>query len=266
MQKIHKTTLGKLGFIARGATGPWRAMPDFLIIGAQKAATTSLFRYILQHPDVAPPYRKEIHYFAHKYAEGLNWYRAHFPLKVAKGRRVTGEASTSYLFTPGVAERVKAEAPDVRLIVILRDPVARALSQHQHNVHNGHYSMTFAEAIQREAAHDWAAETNAAKIRRERLAARGFYVEQIERWLAHFPRERFAFVKYERFIADPNAELARIFGFLGLAPFQADASRRYKSRGARETIDAETAAYLRARFAEANARLPALIGPEFAWE
>ncbi|MBC8049518.1 MAG: sulfotransferase domain-containing protein [Chitinophagales bacterium] len=265
MTKPHKTTLGKAYFLARSATAPLRALPDFLIIGAQKSATSSLFHYLMQNPQMREPMRKEIHYFADKHKRGLNWYRAHFPLVRSMGDAVTGEGSTSYLFLPGVAERVKAYIPDIKLIAILRNPIDRALSQYQHNKHQGRAPYSFHDYIMQEAAHDWTAERNLTKMRQLQPMARGFYAEQIERWLAHFDRSQFLFIKYENFVASPQSEIDRACDFLDVSRHIADTSKRYKSRGVREVIEDKTRTFMKERFDAANMRLPSLIGDEFKW-
>src|SRR5262245_16433943 len=99
----------------RLATGFLRLLPDFLIIGAAKSGTTSLYRYLVKHPHVRRARRKEIRFFDREYAQGANWYRAHFPLALRKrwetlrhGGFATGEASPSYLYYPHAAKRAHA--------------------------------------------------------------------------------------------------------------------------------------------------------------
>ncbi len=265
MTKPHKTTLGKAYFLARAATAPLRVLPDFLIIGAQKSATSSLFHYLMQNPRVREPMRKEIHYFADKHTRSLSWYRAHFPLAAAIGDGVTGEGSTSYLFLPSVAERVKASIPNAKFIAILRNPIDRALSQYQHNKHQGRADYSFHDYIMYEAGHDWAAEKSLTRMRQLQPMARGFYADQIERWFEHFERRQFLFIKYENFIVDPHSQIDRACDFLGIDRHTADTSKKYKARGVREVIEDRTRAFLKERFDAANARLPSLIGDEFRW-
>jgi len=142
------------------ATAGLRAGPDFVIIGSKRGGTTSLYNYLLQHPSVQPlfPGRqriKGVHYFDSQFARGPRWYRSHFPLQ-ARGRHlarpwlrqaVAGEASPYYLFHPLAAERLARQVPDVRVIVLLRDPVERAYSHYKERVRNGGESLTFDEAI-----------------------------------------------------------------------------------------------------------------------
>ena len=115
-----------------------RLMPDFIIIGAARCGTTNLYRNLTQHPYIVPAFRKEVHFFDHtsNFKNGVAWYRAHFPLllykhykQVRKQDIVTGEASPYYIFHPHAPKRAFEIVPQVKLIVMLRNPVDRAYSQ-----------------------------------------------------------------------------------------------------------------------------------------
>src|SRR5437588_302768 len=122
----------------RGISFPIRLLPDFLIIGTQRGGTTSLERYLDAHPCVGAAANKDLHFFDRRFHKGLAWYRGHFPTRIEKyyaerlrGQAfVTGEASPSYLFHPYAPKRVAKAMPDVKLIVLLRNPVDRAFSQY----------------------------------------------------------------------------------------------------------------------------------------
>ena len=133
-----------------------RPLPDFLIIGAQRCGTTSLYRYLEKHPQVigAAP-SKGVHYFDVHHERSLRWYRAHFPTRRrrdrAGDRAVTGEASPYYVFHPHGPDRVRAAVPNVRLILMLRDPVVRAFSQYQQEYARGFEDAeTFEQALELE--------------------------------------------------------------------------------------------------------------------
>ncbi len=128
---------------ARLATAGARRLPDFLVIGAQRAGSTSLFAQLCAHPGVAAPSHKEIHYFDLQSFRGPRWYRSHFPPVASSRGRITGEASPYYLFHPAVPARVAEALPEVRLIALLRDPVARAYSHYQLSVRDGHEHARF---------------------------------------------------------------------------------------------------------------------------
>jgi Sulfotransferase family len=154
--------LSRRGVGAAGAaTARWHSLPDFLICGAQRCGTTSLYRMLSAHPAVVPPaLHKGIHYFdtADAYRRGFRWYRGHFPLhstmarcaSATGGRAVTGEASPYYVFHPLAADRIAAALPEVRLIVLLRDPVERAFSAHKQETARGFEAEPFERALELE--------------------------------------------------------------------------------------------------------------------
>ena len=139
-RETAKQALRHYGLLTAGL----RAGPDFAVIGAKRGGTTSLYNYLLQHPHIQPlfPGRqriKGVHFFDSGYAHGERWYRSHFPLAIGSrhlarpwiSRPLTGEASPYYLFHPLAAERLARHCPDVRLLVVLRDPVERAYSHYE---------------------------------------------------------------------------------------------------------------------------------------
>ena len=128
-----------------------RSLPDYLIIGAQKGGTTSLYFLLGRHPQVMRSLYKEVNYFERNYHRGVSWYRAHFPTEWAKrsAKAVTGEASPSYLGHREVPSRVRSLLPDCRLITLLRNPVDRMYSSYHHKVRLGHTSLPFEEWLRR---------------------------------------------------------------------------------------------------------------------
>ena len=141
----------------RYLTSPCRCLPDFIIIGAQKSGTTSLYDLISKHPGVMPPRHKELHYFStSKYGWGTRWYRLNFPTKLEKRilkkklhhQVITGEATPNYILHPNTKKRIKNLIPKAKIIVILRNPVDRAYSHYNHNVRRKLENLSFEEAIQ----------------------------------------------------------------------------------------------------------------------
>ena len=200
--------------VVRRATSPLRALPDFLIIGAQRAGSSSLFAYVCAHPSVAEPTHKEIHFFDNNWFRGLDWYRRYFPLRARMGGRITGEASPYYLFHPAAAGRVAETLPDVRLIAVLRDPVERAYSAYQLARRQGHETLEFEEALAREVERlageeeRILADPRYASVAHRRFSyrTRGLYAEQLERWYERFPREQLLVVRSEDLFAEPGGD------------------------------------------------------------
>lgn len=181
-----------------------------------------MFRYLAQHPNVATPSQKELHFFDINYDKGLSWYLSQFPL-MTQGK-ICGEASPYYLYHPLVPERVKRLSEDLRLVILLRDPVIRAYSHYHHEVENGRESRSFREAIEKESGAVEEAEHQLIQgtieyswvHQRYSYLARGRYVEQLDRWFQHFPMELFYIETAERFFSKPKEVCQEVFEFLGL--------------------------------------------------
>ena len=176
-------------------TGP----PDFVGIGAQKAGTTWWYELIVAHPGVwaRPDLHKERHFLARFGQAGFGpddaaAYRCWFPRRPGT---IAGEWTPDYLHWPWVPGLLAVAAPDARLLVILRDPVERFCAGVAHQWRNGapRIAATAADAM-----------------------ARGFYFECLSRWWAHFDQSRMLVLQYERCAADPRAQMARTYRFLGL--------------------------------------------------
>jgi len=252
------------------ATSFARPLPDFLILGAQKAGTTALYAYLRWHPGLTGPAWKEVSYFDRHYRRGARWYRGHFPLR--PGDRVVGEASPGYLFHPLAPSRVKATVPEARLIALLRDPVDRALSHYHHEVALGREPLTFEQAIE--------AEPERTRGEEERLSrepdyfshtwwdytylARGRYAEQLERWLAVFPREQLLVLASDELAAEPGQTFARVLEFLGAPGHDLESDPRVYEQSYGE-MQPDTRRRLAEYFAEPNRRLYELLGRDFGF-
>lgn len=255
----------------RRASAGSRPLPGFLIVGAQKAGTTSLLDLLCQHPAVAAPVRKEVHFFDHEFARGPDWYRAHFPR--ARAATVSGEATPYYLFHPLAPGRAAEVVPEARLIVLLRDPIDRAFSQHNHERVLGFEQLDFDAALAAEAARLAGEEERLVAEpgyrsfghQHHSYLARGRYAGQLERWLECFPRERILVLSAEELFADPVATVAEAQDFLGLERL-APADTAAKNARSYAPIEPATRERLRAEFAADNARLYELVGREFGWD
>ena len=266
VRRVARTAIWGFG----RATARWRPLPDFLVIGAQKAGTTALYAYLRWHPGITGPSWKEVSFFDRHWWRGERWYRGHFPVRPAG--RLVGEASPSYLFHPLAPERARALVPDVRLVALLRDPVARAYSHYQHEVALGREPLSFEDAL--------AAEESRTRGEVERIladprafsrawwdhtyAARGRYAEQLERWLDVFPRERLLVIRSEDLGERPAETYASILDFLGATLHELEEYPRVFEREY-EPMRPETRAALAATFAEPNRRLEQLLGRDLGW-
>jgi hypothetical protein len=262
-------------------TAGLRLLPDYLIIGAQRAGTTSLHRYLVQHPGVRTTLRtKGVHFFDTGYGRGMSWYASRFPTKltawyVARRHGVelrTGEASPYYLFHPLVPDRVAEHLPQVKLIALLRDPVQRAYSHYQHEVARGFERLPFEEALDAEPAR-LAGETermaaeplyNSFEHQHHSYLARGCYAEQLDRWRARFDDQQLLVLSSERFFREPEASFARVLDFLELPAFTPGAYEKHNAHEYRQMGDGVRGRLLE-HYREPNRRLYESIGDDFGW-
>lgn len=263
----------------RKATAPWRALPDFVIAGAQKSGTSSLHHYLVQHPQLLPAAIKEVHYFNggldprwDKYAEGPRLYRSYFPLRmtVQQRRALCFESTPDYLFNPVAAARMAALLPDARYIVLLRDPVERAISHYFHELRRGRETADIETAFAQEAAR-LASALATGNFKDPRFinlsyVARGMYAEQLERLFAHIDRDRVLVLEAEALFETPVQTLRRVLDFIGIGDFPQSVDIRPTGLSDNKTdIPARLRAGLQDRFAAPNQRLAALLGEKFRW-
>lgn len=250
-------------------TASRRKLPDFLILGAMKGGTTSLFHYLSQHPEIEVSRTQEIHYFSKKYKRSINYYKSFFPK--TKTNKITGESSPYYLFHPQVPKRVKETIPDVKLIVLLRNPADRAYSHY--NMHKGiDTSINFREALDREKervfnAHNrMRSDPNYNNLNHQAYSytKRGMYFEQVSRWLSYFDKDQILFIKSEQFFDDPKAILKKVYDHLQIGEVY-PTDLKPKNQRPYEKLDAETDQYLKQCFEKDSLQLQTILGEEFYW-
>jgi len=235
---------------------------NFIIIGAQRSGTTSLYRYICAHPAVKPAVRKEIHFFDWQYEKGHVWYRGQLP---ATG----GEASPSYIFDPAVPERVKKHEPDTRLIAILRNPADRAYSQYYHNRKRKTESLSLRQALDKEEKRLRAAIY--MQSMEWSYKARGRYAEQLLRWFALFPPEQLLILKAEDLFNYPPETMLQVWKHLELNPIYQSVEEAYLKgtyrahRRQTYRVHVGTRQYLIDYFDWHNQKLYQLLERDFDW-
>jgi hypothetical protein len=211
-------------------------LPACLIIGAQKAGTTSLASYLGAHPCVVSPSYKEVHFFDVNYGMGVEWYRSHFPIGARRllgshlqGRKLIAvDATPYYILHPQVPLRASQLISAARIIVLLRDPVDRAYSHYCHEVRLGAEKLPFEQAIDAECSRTAG---EAQRLRNEVLyesfnyqhftyLERGDYANQLGGWLNYFPPEQFLVLSAEQFFENPAVEYRKVLKFLGLPAWE----------------------------------------------
>ncbi len=266
--------------VYRGMTSPLRLLPDFIIIGGKKCGTSSLYNYLVEHPDVEPAFRKEVHFFDRTSRLGTLRYRAHFPTSAQRRRArrdrgsdlVTGEATPYYLFHPLAPKRVRRTVPRAKLIALLRNPVDRAYSHYHHEERRGTEPLSFEEAVEREAGRlDGERERmlrdesyDSLSYRRYSYLSRGVYVDQIRNWRDHFPEGQILILRTEDLHADPSSVLGQTLGFLGLKPMDLGEYAKTNT-GSYEGMGDAARNRLVEYFRPHNERLYEYLGRDFGW-
>jgi hypothetical protein len=263
------------------ATAGLRMRPSFVIVGAQRCGTTSLFRALLAHPLVLPPvFHKGVNYFDLNYHRGPDWYHGHFPVRslarmrtsVAGAEPVTFEASGYYMYHPLAPKRMAHDLPGVKLIMLVRDPVERAYSAHRHELARGFETEPFERAL---ALEDERLAGEVERIRADPLyeshshrhhsyRRRGHYAEQLQRLVSLFGRGQILVVESEEFFTRPHPEYARILDFLGLPPFVPQRFEVWNARP-RSPMSEPTRQQLQRHFAPHDEALAQLLGHPPAW-
>lgn len=268
------------------ATQRNRRFPDFLIIGTKRGGTTSTFKYLQRHPCVLPMWpgvenAKKTHFFDQNFHRGAAWYRSHFPTDAQRHRNVrlhgepalVGEAAPYYMFHPLVLDRVRATIPDVKVIVLLRNPVDRIWSHYHERVHNGTEHLPFREALD--------AEEERLKGEEERIVAepgyyserhdfcsylaRGRYLEHLGPWLDAFYPHQLHVVKSEDMYRDPRTTIVEMQRFLRLPEIPPETPHRYNYIPTNK-MDPETRAWLADYYRPHVAALEARLDRSFGWD
>jgi hypothetical protein len=176
-------------------------LPDFLVIGTQRAGTTWLYNQLRAHPGIClGKHRKEIRYFDFYYERGVDWYKGHF--QHCAPNKVIGEVTPTYLHNELVAERIFGLIPKAKLIIILRNPIDKAYSHYKKLVMDRTYRKSFTEYIKENM----------------RAAEVGLYYRQIEKYLQYFPEEQISIFIFEEMIENPEKHLQEIYDLLGVDP------------------------------------------------
>ncbi len=191
---------------------------DFLVIGAQKCGTSSLYRYLTTNLMIGGPDQKELHYFDFFHARGRRWYHSHFNFKEAN---IHGEASPFYLLHPQVAMRAFHYNRHLKIIVILRNPVERAISHYRMNLSNHLENLPLLDALdqEEERLQQYDADQPDNALQNFSYLRRGLYAEQIAHWEKYFPANQITLINYHQFFSKPWQEVQKLYRFLGVAPF-----------------------------------------------
>ncbi len=271
-ERLEGAPVGETALRVAGETETG-VLPDFVIIGAAKGGTHSLYHLLSQHPNVERAVSKELRYFSKHFDKGVEWYRSRFPSPRWKdGRRsITGEATPMYLFDPPVPERMAEVVPRARLIALLRNPVDRAYSHYQHRVRDTRETRSFEEALEAEKGRlpgkqDGASEPRAGADRPPfEYLKRGVYVDQLVRWSTFFDDEQMLVLKSEDFFEGELETLKLVLDFLDLPDWEPEASEVRNKGHYERKMDPGTRQRLEDYFEPHNRRLYEYLGVDFGW-
>ncbi|WP_242454127.1 sulfotransferase family protein [Bailinhaonella thermotolerans] len=259
-----------------------RVLPGFLIVGAQRCGTTSLYRALSSHPAILKPVlHKGVHFFDVAYHRGLPWYQAHFPLALSARRAgrahgvcpIAFESSPYYLFHPLAPERIARDLPGVKLIALVRDPVERAYSAHAHELARGFETEPFERAIELEEdrlrgevarMHEDPRYVSHAH-RHHAYRGRGRYAEQLDRLAALVGRDRIHVIDSGDLFADPEPVYDRVLEFLGLPRLHDPVFERHNARPRTAPMPAALRRSLESYFAPHDHHLIRWLGDTPSW-
>ena len=258
-----------------------RQLPSFILVGAQRAGTTSLYRALMSHPLIhSANYHKGVNYFDVNYHRDFAWYQGHFPTashvrranRSVAGEPITFEASGYYMFHPCAPERMAHHLPDVRILAMLRDPVERAFSAYKHELARGFETESFERALDLEderlagQAERMLADPGYQSFshRHHAYLRRGQYAEQLRRLGEYFPAEQIHAVDSESFFEHPETTFTGLLEFLGLPIVMPDRFDRWNGRPSSPMLE-DTRTRLREHFSSHDQALAELLGREPAW-
>ena len=187
-------------------------LPHFLVLGVQKGGTTSLQKLLEQHQEVYLPECKEIHYFTQHSQKGTEWYTSHYT-NAKKGQK-RGDITPFYIFHPEAPRRIHNLLPKVKMIVLLRDPVERTLSQYFHAKRNGFENLELLEALEAEKYR--LKKGGEYSLQKHSYKARSCYLEQLDRYENLFSKRQLLVLKSETLFNEPKLIWERLQAFLQL--------------------------------------------------
>ena len=242
--------------------------PDFIVAGASKSGTSSIHYYLSRHPQILLSHKKEIDFYRKNFQRGTEWYLAHFPTITDRADFLTGEATPNYLRFPEVAQRIKDTFPQVKIIILLRNPADRAISWHYHKLNSGLTNQDLATAIAAEIK-------RLASVSETEIINTGYYnpdnilsslyIYKIKAWIELLGREQFLIIKSEEFYSNPHQIMAKVFKFLGLPNCPL---KKYPqvNAGCYNQVDSNLRETLINYFAPYNQQLEEYLGIKFDWK
>jgi len=261
-----------------GITSPIRLLPDFIVIGAKRCGTTSLYHYLGLHPRIKRSSHDHLGFFDDNFHLGLQFYRSFFPTifgkryaKFRKRKYLTYDVTSTYIYEPRIASRIFEKIPHVKIIAILRNPIDRAYSEYNENENTLKTGATFEDRIKEEITmlEKIAVETGSkeydASVIQKSVIAKGFYADQLKIWFKLFSKENILILTTEDFASNANVVFNTIFKFLDLESFTISNPKKLR-RGTYVKLNNETRARLVEIYKSKNLEFYNMIGKDLEWE
>ena len=263
------------------STFTFHVLPNFLIIGAAKCGTSSLYDHLMEHPFVGKSLTKQIHFFDRYYDRQVFWYRVCFPFlwekffveKIKRQKFSTGEATVHYMTHPLAAQRAHSIVPNAKIIVMLRNPIDRAYSHYNMEKANNKETLSFDDAIDNESKRLQGEfeemlnnQNNSGRNYPHRAYVKsGEYIDQIKRWHKYYPKENFLYINSEEFSKNPSRVYSEVLSFLQLSSFKLSHYKKIRKREY-EQMNSSTREKLKNHFSPFNKQLYEYLGIDFGWD
>jgi hypothetical protein len=246
--------------------------------GIKKGGTTSVYNYLIHHPQIKSSVQKEPHYFDFYFDKGEYWYHGNFPIKslFSKKNLFTCDATPTYIFDIITIERIKKYNPKAKLIFVLRNPKIRSYSEYQYCLkllYQGKEHSSFEERIENELK--WLREnernfTNLEFIntipQKARLMGMGLYFVYLQEWFKHFDQNQIFVTTSERLFDETSEVMKEIVEFLGLEPYQYKNLEKFNENKYSKSYDSPTFTNIAEFYIPYNRSLEKLLGRKLNWD
>lgn len=255
-----------------------RVKPSIFLPGIKKGGTTSVYNYLIQHPQIKSNVQKEPHYFDLFYNKGEAWYLGNFPVKNVFSRKdvFTCDATPTYIFDLNTIERIKNYNPKAKLIFVLRNPKIRSYSEYQYCLkllYQGKEHSSFEERIEDELKWLKENEKNFTDLefintipQKARLMGMGLYFVYLQEWFKHFDQNQIFVTTSERLFEETSEVLKEIVEFLGLEPYDYQNLEKYNENKYSRSYDSPTFTKIAEFYKPYNLSLEKLLGRKLNWE
>ena len=259
-------------------TGFIRVIPDFLVIGAKRCGTTSLYQHLPEHPCISKSPHDNMGFFNDNFHLGVNWYKSFFPttftrnkIKSKFGGFLAFDVTTKYMEEESTANNVYQTKPNMKIVVILRNPVDRAYSQYHLSVRQTAERRSFEDVVEEnmnrlnKESHEHYEIKPKFSVKEDNYLKKGLYALQLRYWLKIFPRKSILIMSTEEFESNQQAIYNKIFGFLNISQFEIKNTEKME-KGSYPQMKSETRSLLLDYFRSHNNELFKLINKKFDWE